>query len=178
MICLKKMSKIRRCRRKTTGRSLKNDLLKLEMNPFQNFSFFFLNFSLFSPCSLVGVNGPPLDFLASSRLTASGLGVSPLTPSLGVSPLTPSLGGLGDPLNYRVSPYMEGLYSSLHTSPQTSLLLSPLDSRGGLLKIKLFTLNKRIILTYYFFIIIFYSLATAVSFGLKRWVFYLLFYLQ
>ncbi|XP_047471194.1 zinc finger protein GLI2-like [Penaeus chinensis] len=77
--------------------------------------------SFVSTSHLLGVSGgnPALDLpLVGGRLGAAPLGTTP--GDLPAPPHPP----------YRIPPYMEHLYQSLHTSPQASLRgLSPLESR-------------------------------------------------
>ncbi|XP_042864092.1 transcriptional activator cubitus interruptus-like isoform X2 [Penaeus japonicus] len=78
--------------------------------------------TLHAPHHGLGVSGgsPALDLpLVGGRLGAAPLGTTP--GDLPAPPHPP----------YRIPPYMEHLYQSLHTSPQASLRgLSPLESRG------------------------------------------------
>lgn len=72
-----------------------------------------------------------LTFLAAARRSAGGgpIGVGIGAPATGPAELHPA---------YRLNPYVEHLYSSLHSSPTASLRgLSPLDPRGKILNLPL-----------------------------------------
>lgn len=97
-----------------------------------------------------------LTLLAAARRSAAaaaavaaagggGVGAGSAHPSMGMG--VPSSGGPGElhPA-YRLNPYVEHLYSSLHSSPTASLRgLSPLDPRGKVLQLVYLSLS----LTFY-----------------------------
>lgn len=88
---------------------------------------FFANTNRLAATAAGSASLQELTFLAAARRSAGASGASHLGVGLGA----PSSGPADLHPAYRLNPYVEHLYSSLHSSPTASLRgLSPLDPRG------------------------------------------------